>query len=299
MNIVSIIFLDSLVYSSWLFLVSLGLTLIYGVMKVLNIAHGSLYALGAYTLSWLIGKSAILYPDKEYFFFLFIPISAFLVGLLFGYFIEKKILRHVYSRDEVVIVLVTYGIFLILEDTMKVIFGTESYLPYQPRSLLGSVEISGLNYVVYDLILIIISLLSGLILWFLINFTRWGKLLSVIIFDREIAYGMGINVNKYFIITFIIGSILGGLGGAVSAPMISVVPGLGVEVIVLAFAVVVTGGLGSILGTAVGALIIGISRTITIFYAPHLELFIVFLVMALVLTFRPEGLFGAKPERKI
>ena len=110
---------------------------------------------------------------------------------------------------------------------------------------------------------------------------------------------LGINVNKFFIYTFTFGCLLGCLGGAVSAPMISVVPGIGVEVIVLAFAVVVTGGLGSVSGAAIGALFIGLARTIAIFYAPQLELFIVFFVMAIILSFKPEGLFGSKETRKI
>ncbi len=299
LDIISIITIDSLVYSSWLFIVSLGLTLIYGVMKVLNIAHGSLYALGAYLTAWIIGKLVFYYPDIGFLLFLAIPVSAILIGLFFGYLIEKNILRYVYSRDEVVIVLVTYGVFLILEDIMKLVFGSSSYLPYQPRILLGNLTIGNIPYVTYDLVLILFSIIAGLILWVSISFTRWGKLLKAIIYSREMAFSIGINVNKYFVITFIIGSILGALGGALSAPMISVVPGIGVEVIVLAFAVVVTGGLGSIVGAALGSLIIGFSRTLSIFYAPQLELFVVFFVMALVLTFRSEGLFGSKPERKI
>ena len=120
-----------------------------------------------------------------------------------------------------------------------------------------------------------------------------------VIHDREIASTLGISVSKFYIYTFFIGCVLGCLGGAASAPMISVVPGVGVEVVVLAFAVVVTGGLGSITGAAIGAILIGVFRTLAIFYFPQLELFIVFFVMAIVLSLKPEGLFGTKEIRKI
>ena len=293
------IILDSLVYASWLFMVASGLTLIYGVMKVLNITHGSLYAFGAYANAWLIGWFFTNFSGFDYLAFLFIPLSAITVGIILSLFIEKIFLRKIYFRDEIVIVLVTYGLFLIFEDTMKLIFGTSSYLPYQPRMMLGNIDILTIPYVVYDLAIIFIALLIWLLFYLTMKYTKLGKLLLSVINDREMSSALGINVNKVFIYTFTIGCLLGCLGGAISAPMISVVPGIGVEVIVLTFAVVVTGGLGSVSGAAIGALFIGFARTTAIFYAPQLELFIVFFVMAIILSFKPEGLFGSKEIRKI
>ena len=293
------ILLDSLVYASWLFIVASGLTLIYGVMKVLNIAHGSLYAFGAYVNAWLIGWYVSNFESYIFLTLFFIPISSLIIGLLLGFLIEKGLLQFIYSRDEIVIVLVTYGLFLVFEDVMKLIFGTSSYLPYQPRMLLGNIDVFGLPYVVYDIVTIIIALLIWLIFYLILNYTKSGKILVAVISDREVASAMGINVKKIFLFTFFIGCLLGCFGGAVSAPMISIVPGIGVEVIVLAFAVVVTGGLGSITGALFGALIIGFFRTLAIFYVPQLELFIVFFVMALILSFKSEGLFGKKEIRKI
>ncbi len=293
------IVLDSLVYASWLFIVASGLTLIYGVMKVLNVAHGSLYAFGAYVNAWLIGLYVNNFNEHLYITLLFIPLSSVAVGLILCLLIEKGLLQFIYSRDEIVIVLVTYGLFLIFEDAMKLIFGTSSYLPYQPRMLLGNIEVFELPYVVYDIAIIFIALLIWIIFYFNINYTRAGKILLSVISDREIASAMGVNVKNIFLYTFFIGCLLGCLGGAISAPMISIVPGIGVEVIVLAFAVVVTGGLGSITGALLGALIIGFFRTLAIFYIPQLELFIVFFVMAIILSFKPEGLFGSKEVRKI
>ena len=299
MSSIPFIVLDSLVYASWLFMVASGLTLIYGVMKVLNIAHGSLYAFGAYANAWLIGWFFSNFTEYDFLSFFFIPLSAITIGMILGIVIEKFFLRKIYFRDEIVIVLVTYGLFLIFEDVMKLIFGTSSYLPYQPRMMLGNVDIFSIPYVIYDLGIIIIAAFIWGFFYFIIKYTKLGKLLLAVINDREMSSALGINVNKFFIYTFTFGCLLGCLGGAVSAPMISVVPGIGVEVIVLAFAVVVTGGLGSVSGAAIGALFIGFARTIAIFYAPQLELFIVFFVMSIILSFKPEGLFGSKEVRKI
>ena len=293
------IILDSLVYASWLFLVASGLTLIYGVMKVLNIAHGSLYAFGAYSMAWLVGWYSSNFENYEFIYFLFIPISAILVAIILSFFIERIFLRKVYERDEIVIVLVTYGLFLIFEDAMKLIFGTSSYLPFQPKNILGVIEMFELTYFIYDLLIIVLAIFIWSLFFCIIRYTKIGKILIAVIHDREIASSMGINVSKFFVYTFIIGCFLGCLSGATTAPMISVVPGVGVEVIVLAFAVVVAGGLGSITGALLGALLIGLFRTIAVFYFPQLELFIVFFVMAIILSVKPEGLFGTKETRKI
>jgi branched-chain amino acid transport system permease protein len=204
-----------------------------------------------------------------------------------------------YDRDEIVIVLVTFAVFLILEDVMKLVWGAESYMPFQPKNYLGWAMIAGLPFSVYDLGLVGVALVVGGAVWYGINRTRPGKLLHAVIFDREIARAMGINVTRVFTTTFVIGAVLGAIGGAFTAPTTSVTTGIGVEVIVLAFAVVVIGGLGSIEGAALGALIVGLSRTAAVHFFPVFELFTVFAIMSLVLIFRPEGLFGRTVVRKI
>ena len=181
------IILDSLVYASWLFMVASGLTLIYGVMKVLNVAHGSLYAFGAYANAWLIGWYFNNYTEFEALSFLFIPISALVIGVILGVLIEKFFLRKIYFRDEIVVVLVTYGLFLIFEDVMKLIFGTTSYLPYQPRMLLGNINVFSIPYVVYDLAIIGIAALIWFLFNFIIKYTKIGKLLLSVINDREMS----------------------------------------------------------------------------------------------------------------
>ena len=292
------ILVDGIVYASWLFVIAIGLTLIYGVMNILNVAHGSLYALGAYSSAWLVGKY-FLYDLPVFGSYLVILLAALFIGVVVGGVIERGLLRYMYDRDEVVMVLLTYAVFLILEDVMKLIWGVESYMPYQPRYLLGNISVMGLPFVIYDLCLIFLALVVGISVWLGLNKTRPGKLLVAVIHDREMAVTIGINVGRVFTVTFIIGAILGALGGAFTAPLISVSPGIGVEIIVLAFAVVVIGGLGSIEGAAVGAIIVGLGRASAVHLLPQAELFIVFAVMTLVLLIRPHGLFGRQTLRKI
>jgi branched-chain amino acid transport system permease protein len=213
--------------------------------------------------------------------------------------LERGILRFVYGKDEVVIVLVTYAVFLILEDVTVLFWGRQSYAAYQPMVAAGSIDIGDLVLSNYDLGLIVIAaVVAGFGYWAL-KFTRYGRLLTAVIFDREMASAFGVNVTLVYTVTFIIGAMLGALGGAVMAPKISVTLGMGVEVIVLAFAVVAIGGMGSIEGALIGALIVGIARAAAVHLAPQIELFVIYAVMALVLVFRPHGLFTRAQPRKI
>jgi branched-chain amino acid transport system permease protein len=292
------ILLDGTIYFSWLFIVSLGLTLIYGVMKILNIAHGSFYAFGAYTAASAIGAyfAADLPGAASY---LLLLLAGVLVGVCVGFVVERGLLRPMYGRDEIVMVLVTYAAFLIFEDVIKLIWGVDPYLPYQPYALLGRVVIGGIAFAVYDLALLAFAVLLGVVCWWMLERTRQGKLLRVVIYDREVALAMGIDVSRMFTVTFLVGATLGALAGALTAPGISVVPGVGVDVIVLSFAVSVIGGLGSVAGAAIGALIVGVTRAAAVHLLPEAELFVIYGVMAVILTFRPQGLFGQAAIRKI
>jgi branched-chain amino acid transport system permease protein len=292
------ILLDGLQFSSYLFIVSAGLTIIFGVMKILNVCHGSFYAWGAYTAAFFIGKfSDMGMPDALG--FLIIIAAAISVGLVLGFIIEQGLLKYMYHRDEVLIVLATFGLFLVLEDIILIAFGTDPYFAYQPMALLDAVELGGIIRDVYGLTLIGVAALVAVGCWWLLNKTKWGTLLKAVIYDREMGISMGINVPLVYTMTFIGGAILGGLGGAYIAPTISVAPGLGTEVIVLSFAVVVVGGMGSIAGAAIGSVIIGLLRALAVHELPQVELFVVFAVMAIVLVFRPEGLFAPAKPRKI
>ena len=289
---------DAVLYASWLFVIAAGLTMVYGVMRILNMAHGSLYALGAYTAAsfvgaWLQGGHA---PMGSY---LMLILAALVVGVVVGPIIERGLLRFTYGKDEIVLVLVTYALFLILEDVVKLVWGVESYFVTEPYGLLGTVEIGPLSYPVYSGVLVLAALAVGAALRFGLYHTRYGKLLIAVIHDRELAGTLGINVRNVYLVTFTVGATLAAIGGALTAPTVSVVPGIGVEVIVLAFAVVVIGGLGSLPGAALGALIVGVVRSAAVHFLPEVELFSIYLVMALVLAFRPRGLFVAAEARKI
>jgi len=296
-DLVSVL-IDGIIYSSYLFIIAVGLTLIYGVMKILNMAHGSLYALGAYVTATLVGYwfTKGLNP---YFSFVLLPLAAVLVGLVAGPLIERGLLRFMYGKDEIVLVLVTYAVLLILEDVIKLIWGVESYSAFQPYGLLGNFDVAGLPYTVYDAMLVVVAILVGVALTFVLTRTRQGKLLLAVIHDREVSASMGINVERVYLVTFTVGTVLAALGGALIAPKVSVVPAMGVDVIVLAFAVVVIGGLGSLPGAALGACIVGLVRSAAVHYLPEVELFSIYFVMALVLIFRPKGLFSAPEARKI
>ncbi|MEC7490186.1 MAG: branched-chain amino acid ABC transporter permease [Pseudomonadota bacterium] len=293
-----VILVDGLVYSSYLFLVAVGLTVIFGVQKVLNVTHGSFYAFGAYLTAYLIGlwaKGGL--PDSGS--FLLILFSAIVLGVILGIVIERGLLQFLYDRDEHIIVLATFAAFLVLEDVILLIWGTDPYFAFQPLTLLGGSEIAGLLFDNYALTMIALSFVIAFVLWYGLNRTQFGKVLLAVIFDRELSMAMGINVTKVFLITFMIGTFLGALGGAYHAPIISVQPGIGVEVIVLAFAVVVIGGMGSIPGALIGSIVVGISRAAAVHMLPEVELFVIYAIMALVLIFRPEGLFAPIKARKI
>jgi len=292
------VIVDGIIYSAWLFVAAIGLTLIYGVMKIVNLTHGSFYALGAYAAASLTGAwIARGYPPMLSYAVLLG--SAVIVTLVFAPLIERGILRFMYAKDEVVIMLITYALFLILEDTIKLIWGVDPYFIAEPYGLLGSFEVGEMTYPTYNLILVGIAVVAGGGLTLLLQGTRVGKLLRTVIHDPEVSRAMGINVDRFYLITFTFGSFLAALGGAFTAPTVSVVPGLGVEIIVLSFAVIVIGGMGSLPGAALGAMIVGLVRSATIHYAPEVELFVIYFVMAMVLAFRPRGLFSLAEPRKI
>lgn len=292
------ILVDGLVFASWLFVVALGLTLIFGVMQILNVAHGSFYAFGAYVAANAIGVyyEAGLAPLGG---FAVILGAALVVGLVLGLALERGLLQFMYGRDEVLMALITFAVFLMLEDVILLVWGGDPFFAYQPYGLLGVTEAGRLIFSNYDLSLIGLAFALCAVTWWTLNRTRQGKLLLAVIHDREMAAAFGINVTRVFTVTFVIGAMLGALGGAVTAPMISVTPGIGVEVIVLAFAIVVIGGMGSIWGAVIGAVVVGISRAAAVHLLPEVELFVIYAVMALVLAFRPQGLFSRAEARKI
>jgi branched-chain amino acid transport system permease protein len=212
---------------------------------------------------------------------------------------ERGLLRFFYGRDEVLLVLVTYALFLVLEDATKLIWGVNPYFVSAPYSLFGSVPVGSQSYVGYDFALIAVAVACGLGVWWGLNRTRIGKVVLAVIHSAEIANSMGVNVGRVYTFAFMFGIFLSALGGALTAPMISVQPGVSVAVVIVSFAVVIIGGLGSIGGAAIGALIVGLARALAVHTWPAAELFSIYAAMAIVLIFRPEGLFQRVKARRI
>lgn len=298
MNIVPIILIDGITYASWLFLVSAGITFIFGVLRILNVAHGSLYAIGAYLGATLVLRFAGQ-NQQSWTTLLLLLLGAIIVGLTLGPLIERLLLRRVYQQDEVVGLLTTFALFLILEDVMRLIWGIEPYMVEGPYRMFGRVRLAGIAFAGYPFVLTIVAILAGLLLWFVIHHTSFGRQVTCVISDREMAGALGINVPRIDLIAFALGTFLAALGGAFTAPLTSVEPGMGVSVIVLAFAVVGIGGLGSVGGAAFGCLIVGLPRAAAVQLFPELELVVIYALMVAVLLWRPQGLFGAIELRKI
>jgi branched-chain amino acid transport system permease protein len=296
--VLATILFDGITYASWLFIVALGLTLVFGVLKILNIAHGSFYAVGAYAGASLVAWLATMKFSPA---LSVVALVAAAVGVaaLLAPLTEKGLLRMFYGRDEVLLVLVTYAMFLMLEDVTKLIWGVNPYYASEVYSAFGNIQLGKLTYVGYDVMLVGMAVLCGGITWWVLNRTRQGKIVTAVIHSPEVAASMGVNVSRIYTWAFMAGVFLAALGGALTAPMISVQPGLSVGVIIVSFAVVIIGGLGSIEGAAIGAVIVGLARAASVHLWPPAELFSIYVVMAIILVFRPEGLFQRIQARKI
>lgn len=297
-GLLTIIFFDGLNYAAVLFLISVGLTFVFGVLRILNISHGAIYGLGAYMATWLtilLLKNG-LPPYLSYFVLL---AAAIIIGLITGPSIERLCLRRIYGSDMHIQLLLTFSILLILEDAMKLIWGVEPMFTSEPYTLLGQFSVGTVIYPRYNLLLIGVSASFGILLVWLLRGTRFGKLVVSVIQDPEVSVAMGINVGLINTAAFTLGALSAAIGGAFIAPTISVVPGFAAEVVVLAFAVIAIGGMGNLEGAALGSLIVGLARSLAIQSIPELELAVIYLIMVLVLAFRPQGLFGAVEERRI
>ena len=298
LRLVTIILFDGLSYAATLFLLSVGLTVVFGVLRILNISHGGIYALGAYMGTWLAlwGLDVGLPPVVTY---LMLFIGAIIIGSLIGPFIERVLLRRIYGSDMHIQLLLTFSILLILDDGMKLIWGMEPLMVSEPYYLLGTFSVAGIIYLWYDFVLVGVSIVFGGALVWMVRGTQFGKLVVSVINDREVSLAIGINVNMIYTVAFTVGALAAALGGALIAPKVAVVPQFALEVIVLAFAVIAIGGMGSIEGAAVGALIVSLARALAIHLAPELDLVAIYLIMILVLAFRPQGLFGEIQLRRI
>lgn len=290
---------DGIAYASLVFLVAVGLTFIFGVLGVLNIAHGSFYALGAY-VAVSAGIALTKAGFSPWLTFPALFVGALAVGVVLGGLMEKFLLQRIYDKEQVLQILVTFAIFMMLENVQRLVWGVQPYFMSEPLQLLGNVELFGISYTAYQTIFL--PILAVIVLVGLRTFLRHtsaGAQILAVTEDREAASAIGINAERVYFLTFIVGASLAALGGAVAAPTTSLIPGMGAEMIVLSFAVAATAGLGQIEGAAVAALMIGLGRSLAVYVAPEFEVLVPYILMVLVLIVRPSGLFGAPQLRKI
>jgi branched-chain amino acid transport system permease protein len=278
--------LSALRQAAFLFLISSGLTLVFGVLNILNFAHGALYMLGAYFIYWITIKLA---GSGGFFLALFLaPLGVALIAAL----IETTLLRRIYIQEEIYQLLLTYALVLIIDDLAKIVFGAEYKSVVKPAFLAGSVTLFGATIPIYTLLVLIMAPLLAFVLWALLYRTKVGKIVRATSSDREMADALGINMTALFTLVFGFGAMLAGFGGALAAPVRTVFPGVGTEIIIESFVVVVIGGLGSLWGALIGSLLIGALETVGIVVFPEFEMALIYLLMVVILAVRPWGLYG-------
>jgi branched-subunit amino acid ABC-type transport system permease component len=296
MEILIIQVLNSIFQAASLFLIAAGLSLIYGVMRIVNLAHGNFYAFGAYASAWAVGAAVGLAASSGINLglaaqLLILPAGALAVAAL-GAVVEPTLLRPLYRRPEEYILLITFGLLMIIEDGLKLVFGGTPLSAGTIMDNMGSIRIGGLLYPAYNLVVIAVGVVACLGLWWFVYRTRFGVVLRATSQDRRMAAALGLNVSRVYVQAFAIGCFMAGLGGAVVVPAQAAVLGMGVDALIQAFVVIVIGGLGSLEGALVGALIVSAVRTAGVQFFPEVELAVLYLIAAIVLLIRPTGLFG-------
>jgi branched-subunit amino acid ABC-type transport system permease component len=279
--------MGGLTAAMFLFLIASGLSLVFGVMRVLNFAHGSFYMIGAY-LAWQVVHWLQPMPER---FWPAVLVAAFGVALL-GAIVERLLLRHLYDREELYQLLFTYALVLVLGDAAKFLWGTQQLSVSRPPVLSGGVEIFGTLVPHYNLFIMLFGPFVALSVWLMLTRTTMGRMVRAAALDREMLGALGANVGWLYTGMFALASFLAGLSGALVTPIQSIVPGMDVEIIVQAFIVVVIGGLGSFWGTFLGSVIYGQVLSFGILIFPGFSLFSVFALMAVILILRPWGLLG-------
>jgi branched-chain amino acid transport system permease protein len=303
MTLILIQVLNGLQLGVILFLIAAGLTLVFGVMGFINLAHGVQYMLGAYLAVWLYGLTGS---------FLAALILSLPLALALGLVLEFLVFRHLYDRDHLSQVLATFGVILFLNQLMKVMFGPAALIVPVPEILDFSIPlVNGLGYPAYRLALIAAGLLVAFVLWLVITRTRVGMLIRAGATNPDMVSALGVDVRRLFLVVFGFGAMLAGFAGAMAAPIFAVEPGMGDNLLIVAFVVIIIGGAGSIRGAFVAALLVGLVDTVgrTLVtdglrmlmdpssanqIGPALASMLIYVVMALVLFWKPEGLFAAR-----
>ncbi|WP_079527416.1 branched-chain amino acid ABC transporter permease [Halobacillus hunanensis] len=271
-----------------IFLLAAGLTLIFGLMDVLNFAHGGLFAWGAFSGVWVYDLSGS--------FWLAI-IGAILTGLLLGLITEYLIIRPVYG-NHVQQILITLGLMMVLSELIKVVFGPDQKAATPPAWLDGSLIVGDVILIKYRLFIILVGFLIYGVTYYILKNTRIGLIVRAGVMNKEMVQSLGINIRMVFMLVFMAGSAMAALGGVLMAPYSGVIYAeMGLEYAILAFIVVVIGGMGNFTGSLFAAILVGLSQAFMAYYFPALSLAVNMLLMAIVLIFRPQGLFGLKVSK--
>ena len=285
-------FMNGLSLGMNLFIIAAGLTLIFGVLRVINFAHGSFFMVGAYVIWTAIAPIAKMTGH----FWVGVLAAALALAAL-AWVIERTMLRHLYEREHLFQLLFTFALVLIIGDGVKLIWGASQYSVSYPPELRGAVNLGVSFYPKYLLFLCVLGPAIALAMWLVIAKTRWGRIIRAATQDREMLAALGLNVPRIYTGVFVAGSALAGIGGALAAPRAAMTPGMDTTIIVESFIVVIIGGLGSMWGSFFGAIILGMVTAFGTFLMPNWEIVLTYLLMLVVLMWRPWGLFG-RPERE-
>lgn len=275
--------IDSLIYTSMLVMMSVGLVLIFSILGVINFAHASFYALGAYISYSLI----YLFTPTPSLIFPAIIASAVLVGII-GAIFERYLLSFIYGRADVFQLLLTFGAILLFDGIIRMEWGGWPLTVQEPLLVYGSLA----GYPIYYFIIVVFAVVVIIALKLLLFKTRYGRIIRAVSSFKEMSMALGINVKNTYTSVFSLGCFFAGLGGGLMVPLTQAMPGIGLEALIVAFVVIVIGGMGSLKGAVIGSVIVGFTRTIGIALFPKIELAIVFLIMVVILLIRPTGIFG-------
>jgi branched-chain amino acid transport system permease protein len=275
----------------FLFLVSVGMSLIFGVTRIVNLAHGSFYMVGAYLMVTLVEAL----PENPVSFWIALVLAPIGVAILGGV-IEITLLRRVYRRDPMMQLILTFGLILVIGTLVLLLWGPDNKSVSRPEALAGSVRIFGQPFPSYYLLVLAFAPLVAVGLWLVFYRTRWGMLVRAATVDREMLGALGVDVSKLYTQVFAFGSWLAGFGGALAAPTVAVALGMDADVLINAFVVVVIGGLGSFAGSLISALLVGELQSFGILIFPGISIVLLFALMAVVLIVRPWGLLGEPEE---
>jgi branched-chain amino acid transport system permease protein len=276
--------LNGVQYGLLLFLIASGLTLIFGIMHIINLAHGALYMIGAYLAYWLTAQLGNLFLA----ILLAVPIA-----IVIGVVIERFLIEALYKRDHLDQVLLTFGLILVFDAMQSILWGNEVHAVPIPEILRGSIQLTdNLNYPVYRLFISAICALIALAMYVVLQRTRLGMIIRGGASNREMVQSLGINIRSIYTLVFAAGAALTALAGMIAAPVSSVYPGMGNHILIICFVVVVIGGIGSIKGAFLGALLVGLTATWGAVLVPEFAGAVVYALMAAVLLFKPRGLFA-------